>query len=373
MVILLFVVLGFEYPNLTAGELPYNPDSYWDLKVTLDDNSGRLRVTTFCLTSKYLGLDLNDFYRASDYFDDFKYKFHIVPFDFKNPRRGKLANAINIDSANNIPPVICIAGHEHISMPRKIRLYKGERFFKEVIIWELYFWDKLFETLDKNKDLSFDIMEESIYRVSIDNQTREIDFRFKIDYQTAFKMQQLRDRLKIKDHSKDNDPHWKGSLQIDRETGKILLLVSNGSKKTIRIDLDENFTDSHFLKKFTFASKPTTINNSTISVSSIHPLSVFTEENETEEENLTDDLRKFRIVDLKENETIGKETEIWNIEVWAKLFSVLQKNPSEKYFIEFPIEVEVDQKIELQSAFFEINFDIADTIESMQKKKMSVK
>ncbi|MDR2754612.1 MAG: hypothetical protein LBC20_02800, partial [Planctomycetaceae bacterium] len=264
-IIILFFVSGFDNLNLIADELlPYNPDSYWDLKVTLDDNSGRLRVTTSCLTSKYLELDLNDFYRASDYFDDFRYNFHILPVDFKNPRRGKLANVINIDSMSNIPSVSYIAGHEPFSnTPRKIRLYKGERFFKEVIIWELYFWDKLFETLDKNRDLSFDITEDSIYRVSIDNQTREIDFRFKIDYQTALKMQQLRNKLKAKDNFKENNPQWKGSLQIDCTTGKILLLVSNYSKKTIRFDLDENFTDSHFLKKFTFVQKQTTFNNTT--------------------------------------------------------------------------------------------------------------
>jgi hypothetical protein len=366
IIIILFFISGFECFNLTAGELPYNPDSYWDLKVTLDDNSGRLRVTTFCLTSKYLELDINHFYRTSLDHDDFKYNFHILPFDIRNPRREKLANAINIDSANNIPPVICIAGQEHISMSRKIRLYKGERFFKEVIIWELYFWDKLFETLNKNRDLSFDITENGIYRVSIDNQTREIDFRFKIDYQTAFKMQQLRNKLKVKNNSKDNAPQWKGSIQIDHKTGRILLLVSNYSKKTIRFDLDENFNDSHFFKKFTFAQKTTPSNNATNTILSGQSLPVFTEENST------DDLRKIRIVDLKENETVGKETEIWNIEIWNELIETLQKNKLQKYLIEFPVQVEIDQKLVIQSVDVEIDLGVVNAIELLRKNQKPV-
>ncbi|MDR2756883.1 MAG: hypothetical protein LBC20_14385, partial [Planctomycetaceae bacterium] len=129
------------------------------------------------------------------------------------------------------------------------------------------------------------------------------------------------------------------------------------SKKTIRFDLDENFTDSHFLKKFTFVQKQTTFNNTTNTISSDHSLPVFNAENSE------DDLRKIRIVDLKENETIGKETEIWNIGIWYELVEILRKNKLQKYTIEFPLQVEIDQKIVIQSVDVEIDLAIVNAIE----------
>ncbi len=131
-------------------------------------------------------------------------------------------------------------------------------------------------------------------------------------------------------------PIFKSSLTFDRKTGLLTTTLFHdvpdaSTASAVRVNLDKSFgykeDQRNFLASFTAKSPKT-------------------EEIKSEEIITPPEPGENRIFDLEDNESVGKDSKIWEIAIWPQLVEAMKANRAEKFTICYPVHVELIGKFE---------------------------
>ena len=313
---------------------PGHNNGYWTSDLLFDSRTGEISLSVTCLADKAIQICLG---RLFDPYMPYNSKKEIDP-DFEiqphyNNRKMEWDELMAyMETMSPIEKRLLdvnerifryIAGSLPPFVHRFVDLHEGETVSRKWKINSLHNWDKIRDYLKQYPD-KVDITKSVL--VLKEGQIEYMLKRCPIDYSSIRGAERRSATSRSPSVSIRNS-----SLTLDPKTGDLTVTLFHevpdpSTASSVRVNLDESFgykeDKRNFFAAFTAKSPKT-------------------DEIKAEQDFPSSEPGEFRIFDLEDNESVGKECKIWEISIWPQLVESLQANRAERFTLRYPVRVEL--------------------------------